>query len=143
MRQPLSPTINVPGPGSYGLKSQIGEGPKVGLTGRNKVSSSVDSPGPGAYEAKMTTLKSPPKPTLKSGDSRMFRDPSTQKDNPGPGNYQMRSTLYGPKYGFGKSQRVGGISSITPGPGAYRVPCTIQAEPNYLLPNRSVEFKFV
>ena len=99
-RQPLSPPHDTPGPGAYGVRSQIGEGPKIGIQGRAKASSNAEIPGPGAYQPNSNAaLKSPPKPTLKSGEPRMYKDPSTQKDNPGPGNYNPNDGQLGPKYG--------------------------------------------
>ena len=67
------------------------------------------------------------------------------KDVPGPGLYNPRArpTSAAPMYGFGSGTRTSIDKEKTPGPGAYRVPSRIQDVPNYLLPNRLEEFKYV
>jgi len=42
-----------------------------------------------------------------------------------------------------KGKGLGTTKDITPGPGTYKIPARIQDVPGYLLPNRSVEFKYV
>lgn len=79
---------------------------------------------------------------------RIPKERTSIKDVPGPGNYnpKKRPTSASPQYGFGSSTRAhggGSTKEMTPGPGAYRVPARIQDVPAYLLPNRSVEFKYV
>ena len=144
VRQPLIPNQSIPGPGAYQYKPSLGDGPKIYMGEKGKQSASMEFPGPGAYQPNDSAiLKSPPKPTLKSGVSRMHKNTSSQKDNPGPGSYKISSSEGAPKYGFGSGQRGKMEPTISPGPGAYKVPCTIQAEPQYLLPNKNQEFKFV
>lgn len=78
-----------------------------------------------------------------------MRKPLTDSENtPGPGNYnpKKRPLSASPLYGFGSSTRSSGSQPTrekTPGPGAYKLPSRIQDVPQYLLPNRSTEFKYV
>ena len=83
-------------------------------------------------------------------EPRIPGDKTSVKIVPGPGNYnpKKRPQSAAPEYGFGTATRVqaaGGLTTkdTTPGPGAYKVPSRIQDVPNYLLPNRSQEFKYV
>lgn len=43
------------------------------------------------------------------------------KDLPGPGSYPRPSTLTGPKWSFGSSNRSSEVPRQVPGPGAYEV----------------------
>lgn len=79
---------------------------------------------------------------------RIPNEKTSIKDVPGPGNYnpKKRPPSAAPMYGFGSGTREHGIQStkdFTPGPGAYKLPSKIQDVPNFLLPNRSTEFKYV
>ena len=66
---------------------------------------------------------------------------------PGPGNYEahLKTKKDSPKYGFGSSTRDGqhGKKLNVPGPGAYRLKSTIGDVPDYALPNRSDDQKYV
>lgn len=66
---------------------------------------------------------------------------------PGPGNYQ--STLVNkrasPLYGFGSSTRDTGKKSklVVPGPGTYKIKSSIGDIPEYAMPNRPDQFKYI
>lgn len=57
--------------------------------------------------------------------------------NPGPGIYQDKTTLKGPKYGFGSSSRVKLKYDNSPGPGSYKIPVHVSNVPAYSMPSRS------
>ena len=80
-------------------------------------------------------------------EERIPNDRTTVKIVPGPGNYnpKKRPTSAAPAYGFGTGNRGHSKSTkdLTPGPGAYRLPSRIQDVPQYLLPNRSQDFRYV
>ena len=65
--------------------------------------------------------------------------------NPGPGNYNLNlnNKKAAPRFGFGSSVRAGLKESQSPGPGAYRLNSSIGDVPNYALPNRSAEHKYI
>jgi len=68
---------------------------------------------------------------------------------PGPGTYVNSSEklkLAAPSFGFGSSKRpgIGGSSKLlTPGPGNYKVPSKIGNVPDFAMPGRSQESKFI
>lgn len=64
---------------------------------------------------------------------------------PGPGAYRVggEKAVEGPKFGFGTSQRGRDRSPETPGPGQYRIPSKISDLPQYALPDRKEEFKYI
>lgn len=130
-RSKLSQSMEVtktPGPGSYSLKSYVGEGPKVGFKARNNNSGLSISkvPGPGAYQPNISAIIQKP-PSIGLGRER--RDNLiSRSDNakvPGPGTYSVNDKIGGPKFGFGTSKRVAEKLSDAPGPGKYDLPMTI------------------
>ena len=66
---------------------------------------------------------------------------------PGPGSYESDSNMNHTKLfkngKFGKSNRNPKKSSMSPGPGAYKIPCKIVEAPKYLLPNADDSFSYV
>lgn len=50
---------------------------------------------------------------------------------PGPGNYELSNMKKKRNVEFGKAQRFKETKSETPGPGQYRIPCSIREIPNY------------
>ena len=64
---------------------------------------------------------------------------------PGPGNYEatMKQKRDSPKYGFGSSTRDAQKKMQVPGPGAYRLKSSIGDVPDYSIPNKKDEFKYV
>ena len=119
----------------------------MGLKGRDLTKDKHFVPGPGQYQPDFATLKQH-HPSYRIGsEERIPKDRTSVREVPGPGNYnpKKRPMSAAPEYGFGSSQRgnVKTTKDTTPGPGAYRIPARIQDVPSYLLPNRSVEFKYV
>lgn len=141
-RPPLSLIGRTPGPGSYSLKETIGEGPKHSMRPRTAVILRNSNPGPGSYTASAQVIVKRP-PTAVIGTDRRGNNFAGLKNSPGPGAYLTFADKKGssPSYSFGKERPqtayVGG-----PGPGAYKVPCTFAALPNYALPTHS-EFEYV
>jgi hypothetical protein len=119
----------------------------MGLKGRDLGKDSLYVPGPGTYHPDFSTLKQH-HPSFKIGsEAQRQGDRSSARLVPGPGNYnpRKRPTSAAPMYRFGSAQRdqAKTTKDITPGPGAYKIPARIQDVPSYLLPNRSIEFKYV
>ena len=49
-----------------------------------------------------------------------------------------------PKFGFGSSQRANlAKKTLSPGPGGYKIPCTIGQLPAFAMPNQKEEYKYV
>lgn len=133
----------MPEPGSYNVPTTIGKGPKIafhGRLGKEKVST---IPGPGAYDPNPKAIQERyPKIVLSTGP-RTEKDFSTRRDIPGPGTYPLKSTLTGPKFGFGIGKKGEQRNDDTPGPGTYKVPCTLgKAESYQFSPNKS-QYSFV
>lgn len=51
---------------------------------------------------------------------------------PGPGMYSQDKKESSSKYSFGKDSRGKNVTSDTPGPGQYYIPCSIVEVPSYL-----------
>jgi hypothetical protein len=132
-----------PGPGSYTLPPKYKQ-PKFAMGIKFSDSKKALNPGPGQYEnlGASTRMKSPS--YTMSGKASRNASP-TRPGPPGPGTYKVggERAVEGPKYGFGTSQRGRDRSPETPGPGQYRIPSKIQDLPQYAMPDRKDEFKFI
>ena len=66
---------------------------------------------------------------------------------PGPGTYKasLCTKQESPRYGFGSSTRETGMKAklITPGPGTYKLKTSIGDVPEYAMPNRDPNSKYV
>ena len=65
---------------------------------------------------------------------------------PGPGTYNsnLSNKQSAPRYGFGSSQRANlAKKTLSPGPGGYKIPCTIGNLPSFAMPGGKEEFKYV
>ena len=66
---------------------------------------------------------------------------------PGPGGYDIgvKTKKSAPNYGFGSSTRATGTKTKlnVPGPGAYKLRSSIGDVPDYAMPNRSNDSKYV
>ena len=135
---------NNPGPGSYIEKSRIGEGQKVGLSGKFKTLSKDEVPGPGAYTPNLERSTINQKSQgFKYGKEERGKAMSHNINNPGPGSYNFNPRKAGPSFGFGSSGRTNAKSDVVPGPGQYLIPSKVGDVPKYLIPNKSNEFKYV
>lgn len=66
--------------------------------------------------------------------------------NPGPGNYEIEENLSkkkGKSFKFSKDEKLKNVKSFTPGPGTYKVPCSISNVPVYTVGKFAENFKFV
>ena len=72
---------------------------------------------------------------------------SNTKFVPGPGNYEssLKNKRDSPKFGFGSSTRdgQGNRRMNVPGPGAYKLKSSIGDVPEYSIPGRKEEDKYV
>jgi hypothetical protein len=120
-RPELSSTTKVPGPGSYPIRTSVGEGPKIGLSARIKGLKAVISvPGPGAYEPKHDITHNRMPSTGLGYGNRGIPLNKHSKFVPGPGTYaQPGNPNDGPRFKFGTSQRTSYEVSKNPGPGNY------------------------
>ena len=105
------------------------------------------TPGAGSYNHDFSPIKTqPPKFSM-----RIKLDPKLSKLNvPGPGSYKNEAEKMrqqkAPSFGFGTSKRpeIGkNKDQRTPGPGDYRVNTMISNLPEYAMPGRTEEQKFV
>jgi hypothetical protein len=103
-------------------------------------------PGPGSHNPeKIPKIKSP----VYSMGSRYAAPKTFNSLVPGPGQYVNSAEKLkhsAPSFGFGSSKRpeLGGSSKFkTPGPGSYKLPTKIGDTPEYAMPNRKPESKYV
>lgn len=72
---------------------------------------------------------------------------SATKFVPGPGNYEssLKNKRESPKFGFGSSTRDGGTKTKlnVPGPGSYKLKSSVGDVPEYSIPGRKDEYKYV
>ena len=105
--------------------------------------SALEVPGAGAYnpDASPTKKKDP------SFYMGIKLKPSLDKLNvPGPGTYKNnleRMRQSAPSFGFGTSKRPGIKKSDVPGPGDYKLPRKISNAPDFALPGKTDEQKFI
>ena len=143
----------VPAPGTYEIKSKAFEGlvkpkfhmgQKLTFDDTTKYIHSV--PGPGTHEPNSgpTKLKSP----VFSMGAKFKQTLDTTAIVPGPGTYvnsseKLRASA--PSYGFGTSKRpvVGYTKLQVPGPGTYKLPAKLADCPDFAMPNRKAESKYV
>ena len=137
----------IPAPGHYNIaKGAFGK--KGVLMGcKLKSMTSLNSPGAGTYEPDFSQAKVKP-PQFSMGIKLKIDFSSTLKV-PGPGTYVNEGEKLkqaAPKFGFGSSKRpeIGGSTKlITPGPGKYKLPSKISNVPDFAMPGRSQEHKFI
>ena len=118
---------NSPGPGNYQLKPLDfdKDKPRFHMGIKLKPTRGEDVPGAGTYDPNPDkTKKSLPSYSMKQklGSSLVGGSAS-----PGPGNYEIHSKNKpaAPGYGFGTSTRKGPKGMDVPGPGSYKINCTI------------------
>jgi len=143
-RNSITPRTTTPDPGAYDLPSTFGKGPNIKIHGRIQQKQIEAMPGPGEYNPNhKLVLEVYPGIAMSTGP-RTEKDITTRKHVPGPGHYQLKSTLQGPKFGFGiglkcKQKRDDNI----PGPGTYKVPCLFARTQKYQIPNKDMSYSFV
>ena len=104
-------------------------------------------PGPGTHSPNNGPLKS--KAPIYSMGSKLKSTLTRNEYVPGPGTYvnsAEKLKIAAPSFGFGTSQRppIGGNPKTTvPGPGSYKLPAKIGDVPDFAMPNRVAESKFV
>lgn len=142
----MNSTSFAPGPGNYNTSKGLGvDAPKYSMTAKNAYEGSKNSvPGPGQYSGNVNVVASKA-PTWKIGTSK--RDESLSKISkenlPGPGNYSLNANEKGPKFSFGKDERVKSATSSTPGPGQYKIPATIFNVPTFTQGGWDKSLKFI
>ena len=121
----------MPGPGVYELKTKK-EGPSYSFRPKFDVKLRHHFPGPGNYDPKnsMTSSKMPAWVIGKSEKGIVVDKDS--KILPGPGSYSKSSTLGGPMWRFGNSDRTVSSPPAIPGPGAYQIKPTLGNSPPYV-----------
>ena len=137
-----------PGPGAYTTKSMSFdiEKPKFFMGEKIKpLKSNTNVPGPQQYDPKPEAIKKQlPSFSIKA---KLGSSLTSTNLGPGPGNYNvaLQGKKQAPSYGFGSSTRDTGKKNKlnVPGPGAYRLKSSIGDVPDYAIPNRSEQQKYV
>ena len=138
-----------PGPGTYTHRSVCFESEKprfhVGVK-LAPLKPAVNPPGAGAYEPSFSFSTR----NLPSYSMKMKLGSSLTSSNgfvPGPGTYKnsLFTKQAAPQYGFGSSTRETGMKTklAVPGPGAYKLKSSIGDVPEYAMPNRDPNSKYV
>jgi hypothetical protein len=113
---------NTPGPGNYSIES-VEKAPSYSLRSRPIEKVVEKAPGPGKYDPK-TEYVLESQPNFGIGKSEKKFETELERNSkfiPGPGTYGNSTSLSGPKWGFGSSERVQEKKMNVPGPGAYNV----------------------
>lgn len=142
----------VPGAGTYELKS-MGfnlEKPKfhfgMVLTHDDTTKFIHSVPGPGTHSPSGQVVKHHA-PVYSMG-SKLKSTLTRNEYVPGPGTYvnsAEKLKTAAPSFGFGTSKRpeIGKTKMVVPGPGSYKLPSKIADVPDFAMPNRKPESKFV
>jgi hypothetical protein len=100
------------------------------------------TPGAGAYDPEYkNTVDKKPTYTMKGRYSEAKR-----LNVPGPGTYQksLVDKRSAPSFGFGtSSQREPIKETLSPGPGGYKIPTMVAEMPQYAMPGRSDQYKYI
>ena len=147
-RKDISTKSLSPGPGAYTTKSMSFdiEKPKFFMGEKIKpLKPNTNVPGPQQYDPKPETIKKQlPSFSMKQ---KLGSSLTSTSIAPGPGNYNiaLQTKKQAPSYGFGSSTRETGKKTNlnVPGPGAYKLKSSIGDVPDYSIPNRSDEQKYV
>ena len=138
-----------PGPGAYVHKSAAFEGiakPRFFMGEKIKpLKETTVVPGSGTYNPSMASTKTQmPSFSMKHKLGSSIGGTTLA---PGPGNYaiQDNNKKTAPNYGFGTSTRASGTKTKlnVPGPGAYKLRSSIGDVPDYAMPNRTADSKYV
>ncbi len=125
---------NFPGPGTYPVKSFMGEGPHIALKARlaAELNHSMLVPGPGTYEPNLSLISESPRTIHMSTSGKRSPEGGKLQQVPGPGTYKLDAAANrGPRFGFGKGQRSSQKPDPYPGPGNYQIPTTVGSLPGY------------
>eukprot|EP00826_Nyctotherus_ovalis_P053234 TRINITY_DN6885_c0_g1_i6.p2 TRINITY_DN6885_c0_g1~~TRINITY_DN6885_c0_g1_i6.p2 ORF type:complete len:184 (+),score=24.12 TRINITY_DN6885_c0_g1_i6:219-770(+) len=145
---PRSYQSAVPGPGTYQPNHEVARRPlskriTFGV-GERTCFANFRAPGPGAYKVS-TRIVYPTVTTIRiATSSRNDTLNPYRTAGPGPGAYIVRGQRLTHGGKFHMARRRGIYSkSESPGPGAYRIPCTFAMTASYLIPNKEEQYKFV
>lgn len=131
--------LETPGPGRY--NSTLTEDSKkkgFTMTGKKDEIDCQKTPGPGYYETDVAKVKT--KVTggviCKTKRADIHNIPKDIGLLPGPGRYKADSTVNSKhkvnnSYKFGIDGKLKGVKSETPGPGQYKIPCSIRDVNDY------------
>ena len=135
-----------PGPGNYQIKPIAfdTDKPKFHMGIKLKPTKETTAvPGAGTYEpVPEKTKKNGPAFSMKM---KLGSSLGGSTVSPGPGNYEIhqKNKTSAPNYGFGTSTRKQPKGLDVPGPGAYKINCTVSDVQTYAMPNRAEEFRYV
>ena len=121
---------DVPGAGEY-YKPELPKGPYYSITGKGNMNDIKDNgvPGSNKYDIEKSSAAKKKNPSWKIGTSA--RDDVTKKkikeNVPGPGTYEQedKTKVKHPEFKFGTGKRNDEKPNDVPGPGSYRIPCSI------------------
>ena len=114
---------DIPGPGAYEHKTEVGEGPKVSLSSKRNESKPLKGvPGPGTYDPKKEAI-SEKKPVVTIPLASRGTNTNQSKFAPGPGAYTTADIKSkGPSFSIGTGSRSNFINVRGgPGPGNYNI----------------------
>ena len=118
----------VPGPGSYTSRSELG-GPLFSLRGKFYKQQPAGTPGPGHYVQ--------PKSASLYASAPAFNFPKEKRSGErmseagGPGLYYVPPKPIPPLWSFGSEQRSKSLKNSSPGPGQYTIKASVPDVPAY------------
>jgi hypothetical protein len=136
----INTTCTTPGPGRYSLTNEAttGKNGKGISFGIKTILSTLESPGPGQYDNDNKNTR-PDQIKHKFNNSKKL-DPSLYligPSSPGPGRYDNSNKMINNSVKNGKSIKIGNDKRfksdkcVTPGPGEYKLPCSIRNLSSY------------
>lgn len=143
-----------PGPGRYTTRNgffDLEENPNKikGITIRGKMVNRPDNnnPGPGSYSTEVNAIKSKTPSAYFSTSKRdksIFKE-EVSREIPGPGRYNQEMTKTSSGYRFGLDAKLKYDKNLNPGPGQYKIPCSIRDVNDYQTTGGKFdpEFKYV
>lgn len=135
-----------PGPGQYSCDFVINKLNKGGysfgkcIKGSNQIKSMSITPGPGQYNDNYNVVKSSTVNT-KFGKDLKIKD-NVNSDIPGPGTYNNLKLNNSQSVIFSKDKKFKERKENSPGPGQYKIPCSIRDVNDYSVVNGNFDMRF-
>ena len=135
-----------PGPGQYNYEYVMNKLNKGGysftksIKGKNQIKSLSITPGPGQYNDNYNVIKSSTT-NIKFGKDIKIKN-NDNSEIPGPGAYNGNKLNNSNSITFTKDKKYKEIRNNSPGPGQYKIPCSIRDVNDYSIVNGNFDMRF-